>query len=753
MEELYSGLQKGIRRNDLKLSLFCAGEFINSGNPMPLWNRLFLIAIEDVSIGSPNYSITLLDNYNKWLNELSLAGLKPKFSYKSVKATSYLFDSVVYLTSCHKSRIINNSLCYITCKYSFSDIIIPIDKLYSLPDKVDINFIGNGLIKHLYCLLYFYIKNNVYEKAINCADIINQINEVNKSNNYSIINYLITINVKSELIPLFNVLKIINDKDFGSVRLIITFMIYLIINFDDIIFDGVNKIIPSDEYSSYFYNSKSDESIIDGRLITIPLCALDKHTSRGKGSKKTSDTYHLLEKEAKKRGIDISSWSIEEKNKSHGAHIKFANNVKELKEPINTLTESSLHSRISHFFFVGSYVTPILPNQVDSYLYLAFSVYAEIESSKGWRAAKSTQVLQLRLNNIKMLMKTYIIPKIKIGLKVMNNVPAHKIKIGLKSQPKLELKMKPPIKLELKMKSLTKVDNLNKHNEENEIKLLTFNHTVWPTCLYPTKDMNMPVLGYESVIFSNKVFANVSNKTATFYAIINNCNVLVKGPYLKNNLYNLLYQCAVDYLKPLFGLNQLGMHIANIIRDNDNNVGHYLIMKDIGPGVNKYPTKVVNPKFGGSFIKMDKENMSGLVEQFVVWYKKNDIVTLPDTMKQYVDVVLYRSIIKSSDTNLTNIIINHNNKVFSVDENYKSDLVIGDMFSHKHSKKWANMMCTYFTDNKDMILLKLKNWKLISQNISSIDSLFNVNVGSEISGNIDALINIIENNKWIFKSC
>ncbi len=392
MDELYSALQKDIRRGNMKQVLFWGGEFVNSGNPNPLWNRLFVIAVEDISIGQPHTSIALWNYYTKWNQYIKSKKITAKNSYSSPIANQYIIDALKYVTLSYKNRIINNSLAYVTSTYQLEKILLPISQLPNLPFKLFVDSKYETSMNYLYKLWSYYLISHEYEKAIFCGDVILQIKNKLKLNiSPNPFEFMKIYNQHENLKELMNNLYLITTSDLGSSRLTLTFMIYLVIHYDLIKNILNSDPIISDGYEEYFYNT--DTNILKRRIFAIPDYAIDKHTGRGKGSKLAQDDFHLLEKEAKKRNIDIDQWSMTEKSKSHGPYVKFANEY---------VTQQKIHSAVSYFFAVGSLVTHIRngPTGEDPYFEKAMSAYLTIEFEKGYKSAKSTQMLQSRWPSI-----------------------------------------------------------------------------------------------------------------------------------------------------------------------------------------------------------------------------------------------------------------------------------------------------------------------------------------------------------------
>jgi len=263
----------------------------------------------------------------------------------------------------------------------------------------------------------------------------------------------------------------------------------------------------------------------------------------------------------------------------------------------------------------------------------------------------------------------------------------------------------------------------------------------------PFNGSRLSAFGNEAEIMQQAIKMNVTSKTPTYYAQMhyNNVvyNVFVKGPF-KAWHNNINYQCFVDELKPLFGLNKIGTHIALMTPHNGGKEKYFLIMRDFGDGIKNYP---VIKKDG--LEKIDKDNIPIL--QLVRWLKKHEIATYPTLLKHYIEVLLFRQIIESSDTNNTNIIVNLNQKnpILSVDENHKGYFLNGKLFSHRPPKTCITQIETYFKTHQSHILQQLQHWHLISQSPDYLEIATRFNqqtLALKFSDNLVQLRHLIEQN-------
>jgi len=115
--ELASALQKDIRREKEDRAMFWAVE-LESFNDKMLWNRLRIIASEDISIANPTLPL-LIDTLEKQYYD---------FKKKPNDTAHRLFLAHAILLLCRngKSRIANNLVLYIYGEIKFKNTKIPI---------------------------------------------------------------------------------------------------------------------------------------------------------------------------------------------------------------------------------------------------------------------------------------------------------------------------------------------------------------------------------------------------------------------------------------------------------------------------------------------------------------------------------------------------------------------------------------------------------------------------------------------------
>jgi replication-associated recombination protein RarA len=115
--ELLSALQKDIRRGNEYEAVFWAAE-LESFNPTALWNRLRVIASEDIGIANP-LALLVIDVLEKEYN-----------SAKERGNDSYIFltHAVLFLARSHKSRIVDDLLNVVYGEIQHED------KKLSIPD-------------------------------------------------------------------------------------------------------------------------------------------------------------------------------------------------------------------------------------------------------------------------------------------------------------------------------------------------------------------------------------------------------------------------------------------------------------------------------------------------------------------------------------------------------------------------------------------------------------------------------------------
>jgi len=113
--ELLSALQKDIRRGNEYQAVFWAAE-LESFNPTALWNRLRVIASEDIGIANPLAPL-IIDVLEKEYN-----------SAKERENDSYIFlvHAVLFLARSRKSRIVDDLLNVVYGEIQHEDKKLPI---------------------------------------------------------------------------------------------------------------------------------------------------------------------------------------------------------------------------------------------------------------------------------------------------------------------------------------------------------------------------------------------------------------------------------------------------------------------------------------------------------------------------------------------------------------------------------------------------------------------------------------------------
>lgn len=275
--------------------------------------------------------------------------------------------------------------------------------------------------------------------------------------------------------------------------------------------------------------------------------------------------------------------------------------------------------------------------------------------------------------------------------------------------------------------------------------MLTFDGSFLPEGTYATPQAT---IGVEATLMQHQVRMNITKKTPTYYAVMHykghTTNVFVKGGF-KTLSHSILYQCFVDELKPLFGLAKIGTHIALMHTGKHQQTEYFLIMRDFGPGVAHYPTI---RKDGIS--RIDKDSIPIL--QMVRWLKVNDLRKKPAWLVYYVNILLFRQIIESSDTNNTNFIVNPAEDIplLSVDENPKGYFLKGKLFSHKPTQYCLQTVLDFIKNHKKQLLNQLTHWKKITQEVlyqTICGNFANLDFQQRIPKNIDLLKDLITQNK------
>jgi replication-associated recombination protein RarA len=117
--ELLSALQKDIRRGNEYQALFWAVE-LESFNPRMLWNRLRIIASEDISIANPLAPL-VIDVLEKEYFDTKNPEKPKKDAYRL-----FLVHAVLFLARPHKSRIVDDLLNVVYGQIQHEDKKLPI---------------------------------------------------------------------------------------------------------------------------------------------------------------------------------------------------------------------------------------------------------------------------------------------------------------------------------------------------------------------------------------------------------------------------------------------------------------------------------------------------------------------------------------------------------------------------------------------------------------------------------------------------
>lgn len=407
-DEVTSAFQKEVRRGNLLPALFWGGELENSGYGTALYNRIFTIMTEDISIGAPTLCIPLFKLYNEWL----VCEDPEQKSELSIRV-------ITILVQAYKNRVVNNALLYVS---SFTK---PPETLASAP----ISEKTNQIIQHQFQFDLFAGTDNRFldtksaliqlARAVENKQVLNalffanllhmhwdcgdnrallagllkkKLTKTSKklATNASMYSWYLLLTMSSQipaLQPSIETLYILYIKDIGTPRLHLMMAVYLLTQYDQ--YDlSLAKMPVTESVTSaqkeVFCNPLAD--IRQRRQFAIPTYALDKHTSRGKGDKKVPNNIHLLHQQGEKAGIATRQWSLEQIAKSHGAFRQFAESLQ---------AQSKVHSRMSHFFDVGAVITNLREGiqGEDPYFLKARKFYLAIEKKYGYRMAKSTQII------------------------------------------------------------------------------------------------------------------------------------------------------------------------------------------------------------------------------------------------------------------------------------------------------------------------------------------------------------------------
>ena len=265
---------------------------------------------------------------------------------------------------------------------------------------------------------------------------------------------------------------------------------------------------------------------------------------------------------------------------------------------------------------------------------------------------------------------------------------------------------------------------------------------------------------------NEKRYVHVGSRPSTYYAKFKldgykPTNILVKGPYKDNSISDQIeYSCMVDNLKPFLGLNKIGTRIISMKPTLKISYGvpeelrKFIIFNDFGTGIDTYKSKsFINPKKIDTKIKVyDKDNSNQLVK----WVQKNNLSENEHILSKLLDILLFRQIIQTCDTNLTNLLI-ESDELLSIDENYREDFDLSIFFSHHQKKEVSDAILKFIIKNKETIINKLKNWIKSINSDSCVKMLEYYNIyatqkwNQKLNQNIEKMINIIKTESFSFK--
>jgi hypothetical protein len=684
-DEVYSALQKEIRSNHAKEAVFWASEFVMSGNPNPLWNRLFVILAEDIGPGQPQLFKAIWELYQSWKHKVKSSGYSEKQSSLVMSANKDVIEAVVRMAMASKNRIANNVVAYVTASGTHQP-----SQLMNINDSAIDPLIAketNPQVLKMYQYLMQSLACSLHEQSVFSANVILQISQKQSGTvHLDVFDFLIQCSDSWGQSFIHDQLKVIVQavrSNLGSLRLNLSLMIYMIIYYHEVSVELDQQLPQPDEkllkkLESMFSNQSADITI--RRQFAVPSSAIDKHTGRGKGSKTYVNNFHQLEKEAMKRGIDISDWSDQEKMKSHGLYLKMA------KEYV---TQQSQHSLVSHFFMVGSQVTPQATGYTgtDDYYDKALAAYLQVEYKYGYRAAKSSQMLTLRWPEIqKLITQPTTIALVKIPL-----VPKIALKMQSESKKLIPLKLKvntvtkvaiPLKKIPIGIKSEVK-SNQVLIKESNQVLIKESNQVL-------IKESNQ-VLIKESERFNFIVRAQLTTsatKMDSYFAydrMTNNSRVFVKGPYSSiEKANNAKISCN---LKKCLGLRSIHMQVAMLQPDLLVSV---LGMRNSLDLSQLHPFLITECLYDGSFVtKKHKSKLwpeTEVVDQYVTGVF-NVLESLSvDHIREYVELIIFRYITGIGDMTDRNFLL-YDNHVHSVDEDtLGKDLNLSTQLNKKRSQ-------------------------------------------------------------------
>jgi replication-associated recombination protein RarA len=120
--ECLSALQKGIRRCDEAVALTMAVEMDQSGHGQMLWNRLLIIASEDIGLAEPQLPAQVRALYENWRDARERRNAsKPE--------RLFVLHAVMLMARAKKSRVVDNA---IWATYGVEEPLVPEIPEYAL---------------------------------------------------------------------------------------------------------------------------------------------------------------------------------------------------------------------------------------------------------------------------------------------------------------------------------------------------------------------------------------------------------------------------------------------------------------------------------------------------------------------------------------------------------------------------------------------------------------------------------------------
>lgn len=399
-DEIVSGLQKYIRRNNYEKALFCAYELVKSGEPGAVWNRLFVILFEDVGFHRVDV-IGQVTVSNDAFYSLVTSQLDGKVSnvWKHPEIYSHVEVAIRSMCSGSKTRIASHIAAAVLSPKESLTTEIPIDLTPQQKAKVDdlllvISSKASSLIeRELYgfasalfnkqeglCFYYagrlFLINDKMENKYVITKHKPVGIENIEFENPGDLLWALLvsqTTDSDSKIILELTYERTIKQRK-GSPRLALFSMLlaYLRPHCIETCDEGVKEPLPAWVrlmFEDKDCSNKEHVFAIRQHFVIDPF-VLDKHTSVGKGTGR--NTLDFLDKFLVSCQLPLDWFSEEEKKRSHRR-----------KEDVPA------ENRTFKFFFrEGARVSLPATRIANPYEELAFKVYSDAEASMGVLKAK-----------------------------------------------------------------------------------------------------------------------------------------------------------------------------------------------------------------------------------------------------------------------------------------------------------------------------------------------------------------------------